>query len=172
MLNLAINRGGVQQITPSGSLALEVVINGSSYSTAFDTNVATTLDNWIAAHAEAVSKKHSVYAADGTSTLNLYNVDVIRTLTAPNATIGARAEITNAGSIPLDDSTRRLVSATVVVDLNEDVPAGYDVATFTFASASEAKRGLEALDEFVINASLRATGNNREIEVPCLVVLS
>ena len=174
-LTLGVNQGGVIAITPtafSTADELTVVIDGSSYSVTGTGVLGTTIDAFITAHAEYISAVHGVLASDGTTVLNLYNADAARTVTATNGTVAARAEMASAGMFTFSDSdTFRIVSATVVVNRSNTAGSSFDVATFTFASASEAVRGFQALESFLSNAG-RATANGKSISVPAVVAYS
>ena len=174
-LTLGVNQGGVIAITPtsfSTADELTVVIDGSSYSVTGTGSADTTIDAFVAAHAEYISVVHGVLASDGTTVLNLYNSDAARTVTATNGTVAARAEMASAGMFTFSDSdTFRIVSATVVVNRSNTAGSTFDVATFTFASASEAVRGLAAIQDFQTNVG-RATANGQSILVPALVTIA
>lgn len=174
-LTLGVNQGGVIAITPtafSTADELTVVIDGSSYSVTGTGSADTTIDAFVAAHAEYISVVHGVLASDGTTVLNLYNADAVRTVTATNGTVAARAEMTSAGMFTFSDSdTFRISSATVIVNRSTAAGSTFDVATFTFASASEAVRGFQALESFLSNAG-RATANGKSISVPAVVAYS
>lgn len=172
-LNIGVNLGGVIEVTPGSSVALDVVIDGETYSEAWDTDVATTIDNWMSSFAEAVSVNHKIYAEDGTTTLDLNNVDAVRTITSTNATVGARAEMANAGDFTLiaDIATVAISGSTVVVTRSTVAGVNFDVATLTFASASEAKRGYKEIVRFQKNGE-RPTANGLMINVPFKVAYS
>lgn len=172
-LNIGVNLGGVIEVTPGSSVALDVVIDGETYSEAWDTDVATTIDNWMSSFAEAVSVNHKIYAEDGTTTLDLNNVDAVRTITSTNAGVGARAEMANAGDFTLiaDIATVAISGSTVVVTRSTVAGTNFVTATFTFASASEAKRGYKEIVRFQKNGE-RATANGLMINVPFKVAYS
>ena len=174
-LTLGVNQGGVIAITPtafSTADELTVVIDGSSYSVQGQGTAADTISAFVAAHAEYISVVHSVLASNGTTVLNLYNSDAARTVTATNGTVAARAEMASAGMFTFSDSdTFRISSATVIVNRSNTAGSAFDVATFTFASASEAVRGFQELESFLSNAG-RATANGKSISVPASVAYS
>lgn len=173
-LNLAVNQGGVIKVTPtsfSTADELTVVIDGTSYATTGTGAAATTIDNFITAHAEAVSLKHNVLLSDGTTTLDLNNADAVRTVTATNGTVAARVEIADGlRSFNIEGAEMEIDSVTVLAYLR-DALSGKDTVTFTFASASEAVRGQKALQEFQTNAG-RATANGQSISVACTAAIA
>lgn len=173
-LNLAVNQGGNIVVTPtaySTADELTVVIDGSSYSVTGTGVLGTTIDAFITAHAGYISAVHGVLASDGTTVLNLYNADAVRTVTATNATVAARAEISSTlRSVNMEGAELELSSATVLAYLRSALSAK-DTVTFTFASASEAVRGLAAIQDFQTNVG-RATANGQSILVPALVTIA
>lgn len=66
------NGEGYVTVTPAGSGDFTVTIDGTSYTQAFNSDVATTLDDFVAAHAEPIASAHNILAQDGTTTLNLF----------------------------------------------------------------------------------------------------
>lgn len=171
-LSLAVNKGGLQTVTPtsfSTADELTVTIDGVAYSVTGTGSVGTTIDAFVLAHANALSVLHNILATDGTTVLNLYNTDAARTISATNGTLGARSAIESEGMLSLSDNDTFVLSSSTVV-LNRSTLSGssYDAATFTFANATEAARGLAALEAFLQNGT-RPTANGLTI-APMAVV--
>lgn len=172
---IAVNGGGTITITPvafSSADDFAVVIDGQSYSVTGTGAVNTTIDNWITAHAEAVSVNHRIYAADGATVLNLYNVDAVRFITSSGNTVGSRSEITAKATVDFRDATLVVASATVVAYLNEDISDSYDVATFTFASANEANRGYAEMNDRLRKVGMASSYQAQPLNVPSLVTFA
>lgn len=168
-LFLGINKGGTIAITPASSVALDVTIDGTLYSEAWDTDVATTIDNWITSFAGAVSEQKNILATDGTTTLDLYNVDVVRSITSANATVGDRADAASVGTIPLDGASY-IASGTNIALTIPSAPSSADIATFSFADAASAVRGVAVLDSFIQKSE--STQRGQDSGLPATVELA
>lgn len=140
---ITFNGSGMVQVTPDASAALAITVNGVTYSEAWDTDAATTIDNFITSFQSSLSESADILAQDGTTTLNLFGTltDVLSVGGATAA--GASPSTADQFSVPVEMiALMEPTSATaLVITLNGDAPSGSDVITLTFASASELERG-------------------------------
>ena len=172
-LFLGINRGGTVTITPADGVALDVTIDGATYSEAWDSSVGATIDNWMTSYSVIVSEVHNILAVDGTSNLRLINVDTLptgATITSENATtVSARTDSTGVGTIPLDGASYIVSGATIVLSI-PSAPSSADVATFTFINAAAAVAGVSAIDEFIRKPEY--TNRAQTLDLPATVALA
>jgi len=137
------NYGGQVTVTPTASDTpdLNITIEGTAYNTAWDTNVATTIDNWVASHAQNVADRYGIAAIDGTSVLTLQGVG--------DASISA-----NDGNVVASD-----VSSQQSVDLSfvESILPSEDTVLVCFVSAADRKKGENEFGE-KLQAAGRGTG--------------
>lgn len=153
---ISFNTGGTLSVTPAGSGAFDVTIAkdtlSETYSTAFDTNVATTIDNFIAAHAANIDERWGILLTDGATTLDMHGINGFD-VTSDTASVGS---ITFANEKHISDivSVVPATATTVTLSLNVgSAPSAGDVATVTFAS--EARRN-QFINEELVNAKQAA----------------
>jgi hypothetical protein len=73
MAQIIFNNANRLTVTPASDATLAVTIGSKSYSTAWDTDVATTIDNFVASYADALNAL-GILAVDGNTALLLYGV--------------------------------------------------------------------------------------------------
>lgn len=76
MAFIEFNSSPVKKVTAPSTTAddLSVTIGSRTYSESFDTDAATTIDNFLVSHG-AVLNQNGILAVDGTTTLDLYGVN-------------------------------------------------------------------------------------------------
>lgn len=143
---ITFNGSGMVQVTPDASAALAITVNGVTYSEAWDTDAATTIDNFITSFQSSLSESADILAQDGTTTLNLFGT-LTDVLSVGDATaVDASPFTADQFSVPAEMIALMEPSTTsLVITLNGDAPSGSDVITLTFASASELERGYAQL---------------------------
>ena len=119
----------VSTLTPTGfdGGLIQVVINGTPYQTAFATDIATSIDNFLTANATAILANHGVTASDGTTALVL-----------TGASTGASFTITynfgdggvqTAGTVTATTAAVAAVSvATTIVDFSSTDVISFDIS--------------------------------------------
>lgn len=138
MKKIALNTKGVSTVTPASSVALTMEIEGTTYSTPWDTNAATTIDNWITAHATTVYLDHNILSVDGTTTLNLHYT-AGKQVTSTTATSVVYAEAATAFSVPLENiADLAISSATIVITTADATPRSSTVTFFSGVDAAQA----------------------------------
>lgn len=175
---VTVNTGGITSVTGAAFTSadsLSVIINGNTYSVTCSTDAATSYAAFVTANGVAITQNENVYvAANGGTSLLFYNTDGVRSFVAGNSntTKGARSEGAIA-VIELQDSALVLSSATVIAYLNNNVPDGYDVATFTFASASIAVEAItEVFPQVIRNGLSRVSAQAQDFPLACVVTFA
>lgn len=168
------NQGGQVTITPtlSDTPDLEVTIEGTLYSTAWDTNVATTIDNWVASHAQTVADRFGIASIDGATVLTLQGVASAKiTVNEADGNVVASA-ITSEISTDLSAIQSRSATATTLVyTMKSDAGvSGNDVLTLTFVSAADRVKGQQEVANKIV-AATRDTGSS-VFNVACSAALA
>lgn len=144
-----IFNNGVTKITPASSSALTVVIDGDTYTTAWDTNVATTIDNFVSANAAAIANTKGIAVIDSTTTIDFYNTDG-HDFTASTGTAAAAYEklVVNAHAVVTQTAATTLVLGTEVTNTS------YDVVTLTFPTEKKLNDALPKLVRNVVGGDV------------------
>jgi hypothetical protein len=165
MTNLVLNGGGRIKVTPAGGgTDLDVIIDGVTYTESYDTNVATTIDNFITSHSAVIKATHGIFLVDGATTLDLEYV-FGRVVTSEENTVAA-IDYALQKSVPTRDMVVSRSGAVLTLTLNEDVESSSDVVTLNLADEATAIRQ-EA--DILYQAKLigsRATGGVYSYNVP------
>lgn len=149
MTNLVLNGGGRIKVTPAGSGAFDVTIDGIEYTQAFNTNVASTIDDFVSDHADTIKAAHGIFLVDGTTTLDLNNAKG-SVVTSGTATV-ADKDYDLKRPVPSSNMTIGRSGAVLTLNLNEDVDASFDVVTLNLVSSAMA---LQEQTDIVYNAEL------------------
>lgn len=152
------NAKGRIQVTPAGSGAFDVTIDGEEYTQAFDTNVATTIDNFISSHEATIKQVHDIFLVDGTSTLDLQNVGS-SVVSSDTATVADKDVDQKQMAEMKDASFAAVTDATITINLNENVAAAADVITVNCKSKDAAQSIAEDLVYKIGEQSSRFTGS-------------
>lgn len=157
------NQGGQVTVTPTGSDTpdLEISIEGTAYNTVWDTDVETTLDNWVASHAQNVADRFGIAAIDGTTVLTLQGVagaSIVVNEVDGNVVASA---ITSEISTDVSQLQSRTTTATSLVYTMNDAAtgSGNDVLTLTFVSESDRVKGQAEIGR-LLTAATRNTGSS------------
>lgn len=139
---LTFNPGGSLSVAPAtaGSpdfnVTISVATRSETFSVPYDTNVAKTIDNFIAAHARDIDNKFGIACIDGATTLDLWSLGNAQ-ITSTNAIVDSKS-FTDADFQVNQDAIKQVVdTSAVALKLNLDaaaVPAASDVFTLTFVS--------------------------------------
>ena len=135
-----IFNNGVTDITPSTASGISVTIDGTTYAEAYDSSVATTIDNFVASYAETLADKFGIAVIDSTTTVDLYNVDG-HTVTVNQGTAATAYEklaIDQAG-VFTQTAEKTIVYAT------SNTNTSYDVITLTFPTANQLNKAWNKL---------------------------
>lgn len=129
--------GSLVTLTPDAASAIDVTINGKQYTEAFDTDIATTIDNFITNHAQDLldNYKYPVLATDGTTLLNLHGA-ALEYVSAENATL---AESYEGIAVPVTGVVSHSVSSSSVVINLDTANTAADVVTLTCLNAAHAE---------------------------------
>lgn len=151
------NYGGKVTVTPTADLSpdLNITIEGTAYNTAWDTNVATTIDNWMASHAQNVADRYGIYAGDGTTLVNLQGVGDA-SISANDGNVVA-SDVSSQQSVDLSfvESISPSSDTVLVCDLSAEATDA--TLTLLFVSAADRKKGENELGE-KLQAAGRGTG--------------
>ena len=168
------NQGGQVTVTPTASDTpdLEVTIEGTLYSAAWDTNVGTTIDNWIASHAQNVADRFGIASIDGATVLTLQGVSSASiSVNEADGNVVAKA-ITSEISTDVSKIQSRSTTATTLVYTMDDgaTGTGNDVLTLTFVSAADRVKGQAEIANKIV-AATRNTGSS-VFNVACSAALA
>lgn len=155
---ILLNQQGKVVITPSGSLALDVTIQGTTYTEAFDTNVATTIDNWMTSYKSTVASVHNVYAVDSTTTLDLYYVKD-KGVSSANATSVVETDL-NKLMYGVEYIVQiALATATTITITLDTTVIGADVITLTFLEEQYTQAAYTDILNYLSSNVGRSTGS-------------
>jgi hypothetical protein len=157
-VNVKLGSGGDSEVTPAGSGTFDITItNGSrvkAYTEAFDSDVETTIDNFLVSHATDIAERFTILAEDGTTTLDLFGLNgaIISSATAAVGATTVTTEVEfDAGSI----TTTKVASAkSMTLNLGN---ASVDVVTVTVLNAVDLAKFKQDLALFRQVASLGGT---------------
>lgn len=171
-MQTVFNYGGTVTITPTASDTpdLEVNIEGTAYNTTWDTNVATTIDNWMASYAQTVADRWGIAAVDGATVLTLANVgEASITVNEADGNVVA-VVVTSEQSVDLSfvESISPSAANVLVCDLSAEATDA--TLTLTFVSASDRKKGLDEIGS-KLQAAQRKVGLS-VFQTPCLAAIS
>lgn len=158
-MQTVFNYGGQVTVTPTASdtPALNITIEGTAYNTAWDTSVGTTIDNWVASHAQNVADRYGIAAIDGATVLTLQGVgDAAITVNEADGNVVARA-VTSQQAVDLSfvESISPSSATVLVCDLSAEATDA--TLTLTFVSAADRKKGENEIGD-KIQAAQRKTG--------------
>lgn len=155
------NQGGQVTVTPTASdtPALNITIEGTAYNEAWDTDVETTIDNWVASHAQDVADRYGIASIDGTSVLTLEGVaDASIVVNESDGNVVASA-VTSQQSVDLSfvESVSPSSATVLVCDLSAEATDA--TLTLTFVSAADRKKGEDEIG-MKLQAAQRKTGSS------------
>lgn len=150
---------------------LGIKIDGVTYTTAFDSDAATTAAAFVAAHGNAISVTHKLFVSSASDVITFYGLENLSTggvIYATNGwTTGSVVASATPMSIPFSDNTvYRVASATLVAYVPSPV-SSFDTATFTFVNNAEAVKYFGMIRGIQENADLRPTAKTVAIDWPC-----
>ena len=151
------NYGGQVTVTPTASDTpdLNITIEGTAYNTAWDTNVATTIDNWIASHAQNVADRYGIGSFDGATVLNLLGVGDASISASDGNVVASDISFQQGIDLRLIESILPASDTILVCDLSAEATDA--TLTLLFVSAADRKKGENELGE-KLQASGRGTG--------------
>lgn len=157
------NQGGQVTVTPTASDSpdLEISIEGTAYNTSWDTNVATTIDNWIASHAQNVADRFGIAAIDGSTVLTLQGVaGASIVVNEADGNVVASAITSEISTNVSELQSRTTTAKTLVYTMNDAATgSGNDVLTLTFVSAADRVKGQAEIGR-LRSAAARNTGSS------------
>lgn len=172
MFSIHANTLSSQAVTATLSSGdLVVTIDGVAYTTAFDTDVATTATAFVAAHGNAISVTHKLFVSNASAVITFYGLENLSTGGVIAATTGCSIAAIVASAIPMsvpfaDNTVYRVTSATLVAYVPSPV-SSFDTATFTFVNNAEAVKYFGMIQDIQVNADLRPTARIMAIDWPC-----
>ena len=137
---ITFNGAGLTKVTPDSTASLIVTINNKTYTEAFDTNVATTIDNFITSFGKIISQEHDMLTVDGTTTLDLYGSSGATITVNGSGSVAVQTDQT-AGKFSLASSLVGLIEPSgVAVQIygTADCPTAFDWVTVTCIDAEAA----------------------------------
>lgn len=153
------NQGGQVTVTPTASDTpdLNITIEGTAYNEAWDTNVATTIDNWISSHAQNVADRFGIAAIDGSTVLTLQGVSSASIVVneADGNVVATAATSQIFQDLAFVESASPSSAKVLVCTLSAQ--ATNATLTLTFVSADDRVKGENELFE-KINAASRLAG--------------
>ena len=164
MSNTAIifNSGGSLEVTPADGSDLSVTLSlggkSKTFTEAFDTDVATTITNFVASNAQNIADEFGVYVGGTETVLELFTVDGL-SVTSVNATVGSLTATTEFFQ-PINGIGQVLVASASSLTINliaGEIPAASDVLTVAFVSELDRKKFEDRYRE-IVRASLRGEG--------------
>lgn len=129
--------GSLITLTPASSVAIDITINGVQYTEAWDTDVATTIANFMDSHSMNIlnNYKYPVLPLDTGTTLELHGAS----LSGVSAASGTLADSNEGIRIPVSEIVSHNVSSSTVVVNIDTANTAADVVTITCLNPAHAE---------------------------------
>lgn len=126
--------GDVATVTVTSADDLTIVINENTYTEAFDSDIDTTITNWVATYSATLEERGILAIKTSSTDIELTGVEADKVSTGD----GTVASSYNAELLPIGSVAAATVSSSTIVFATSATNTSYDVLTVTYLNAASA----------------------------------